>query len=119
MSNYRFGLDLQNKFALTDEDVLAPPSKTPIVTFAAFIQSLNNWVSKFNEQWPNPGPMWFTERGVSCEILRTKGGGWQKGKLRFRLEFIPDNPDAFLDNLVPKAELSTLDALRAELNLDK
>jgi hypothetical protein len=119
MSNYRLGLDLENKLALTDEDVLAPPNKTPIVTLAALIQSLNNWASKFNEQWPNPKQAWFTEEGVPCEILRTKGGGWQKGKLRFRLEFIPDNPDAFLDNPVPKAEPSTLDALRAELNLDK
>jgi KGK domain len=35
---------------------------------------------------------WFGVDGVRCEVLKTTGGGWQKGKIRFRLEFIPDEP---------------------------
>lgn len=35
--------------------------------------------------------LWFTEDGVSCEVLRVEGGGWQKGKVRFKLEFIPND----------------------------
>lgn len=34
---------------------------------------------------------WFT--GIECELLKTTGGGWKKGRLRLRLEFIPDEPE--------------------------
>ena len=33
----------------------------------------------------------FKPIGAECEILQASGGGWRKGKLRFRLEFIPDD----------------------------
>ncbi len=33
---------------------------------------------------------WFGE-GVPCEVLRV-GGSWEKGRLRIRLEYIPDEP---------------------------
>ncbi|WGV25678.1 KGK domain-containing protein [Halotia branconii] len=36
---------------------------------------------------------WFDEEGAEeFEILRQEGGGWQKGRVRFQLEFIPDQP---------------------------
>ncbi len=50
---------------------------------------------------------WFRENGVECEVLRANGGGWQKGRLRFRLEFVPDEPQK------PK---SPLDDLRSSLD---
>lgn len=34
---------------------------------------------------------WFGE-GVPYEVLRI-GGGWEKGRMRLRLEFVPDEPD--------------------------
>lgn len=38
------------------------------------------------------------QQGVDCRLLRTTGGGWQKGKLRLRVnvtvEFISDEPPA-------------------------
>ncbi|BAZ50526.1 hypothetical protein NIES4103_31420 [Nostoc sp. NIES-4103] len=30
--------------------------------------------------------------GTSCKVLSANGGGWQPGKIRFRLEFVPDEP---------------------------
>jgi KGK domain len=33
---------------------------------------------------------YFTEHGVRCELLKADGKGWRKGRIRFRLEFIPD-----------------------------
>jgi len=34
------------------------------------------------------------QEGFSCEILSANaGGGWQTGKLRIRVEFVPDVPD--------------------------
>jgi hypothetical protein len=34
---------------------------------------------------------WFGE-GVPYEVLRI-GGNWEKGRVRLRLEFVPDEPD--------------------------
>jgi hypothetical protein len=36
----------------------------------------------------------YINRGIVCQVLRTTGGGWQKGKMQIRLEleFIPDEP---------------------------
>lgn len=36
---------------------------------------------------------WFTLDGTECEVLLQDGGGWRRGKVRFQLEFIPDNPE--------------------------
>lgn len=65
----------------------------------------------------NPWHQWFIEDGLKCQILQAKGGGWQKGRIRFRLEFIPDNPEAFIDKPTPEDKPnSPLDDLRAKLN---
>jgi hypothetical protein len=34
---------------------------------------------------------WFG-KGIECQVLSTNGGGWQKGRVRLRLEYIPDEP---------------------------
>ncbi|MBL1199127.1 MAG: hypothetical protein FWK04_08575 [Nostoc sp. GBBB01] len=59
---------------------------------------------------------WFSEGGAKCEVLRLEGGGWQKGRLRFRLEFIPDEP-VQSQSLVPTASSSPLDDLRSNLEV--
>ncbi len=47
----------------------------------------------------SPHSNWFQEKGISCEVLKVEGGGWQKGKIRFRVEFIPDEIE------IPQQEL--------------
>lgn len=37
--------------------------------------------------------------GIDCEILRPDARGWQKGKVRFSLEFCPDESKSPLDDL--------------------
>lgn len=59
---------------------------------------------------------WFTY-GVDCRVLRASGGGWQKGRLRLCLEFIPEKPALKPE---PKPEPvnddpNSLDSLRTEL----
>lgn len=53
---------------------------------------------------------WFQE-GVPCDFLSPASGGWRKGKLRFRLEFVPDKPADNHDE--------SLDALRKQLGTDQ
>ncbi|GAB4532650.1 MAG: hypothetical protein Tsb0014_17290 [Pleurocapsa sp.] len=54
--------------------------------------------------------LWF-EDGESCEILKAGASGWQKEKIKFKvnltLEFIPDEPEI---------EKSPLDDVRQEIN---
>lgn len=38
------------------------------------------------------------EQGISCEMLRP-GANWQKGKVKIRLEFCPDQPESPLDDI--------------------
>jgi hypothetical protein len=45
------------------------------------------------------------EDGGECQVLKSNTGGWKKGKIRIRIEFIPDQPE-------PSS--SPLDDLRAE-----
>jgi hypothetical protein len=46
------------------------------------------------------------EDGGECQVLKSNGGGWKTGKIRIRIEFIPDHPEPLR---------SPLDDLRAEL----
>lgn len=55
---------------------------------------------------------WLSESGVRCKVLRTQGGGWKTGKIRFRLEFVPDEPEV----PQPKAPNSPLADLRSQLD---
>jgi hypothetical protein len=36
--------------------------------------------------------------GIDCEFLRA-GRNWQRGRIRLKLEFIPDKPQSVLDDL--------------------
>lgn len=79
-----------NEFQLDDNDVVSMPSfysftKNDIFKVGSLRFTLRKHIESFT-------PSWVGE-GVPCEILKTTGGGWQKGKFRLRLEFIPDEPE--------------------------
>jgi len=48
---------------------------------------------------------WVTN-GVNGQVLLESGGGWQKGKIRLRLEFIPETPPRPLQD--PNSPLADL-----------
>ncbi|MBD2059311.1 KGK domain-containing protein [Oculatella sp. FACHB-28] len=50
---------------------------------AELLEVMQNWVSEPKE--------WFGE-GINCEVL-SSNQGWQKGKVRWSLEFCPDEPE--------------------------
>lgn len=43
--------------------------------------------------WTEEKDGWFSEYGISCEVLRFGAGNWTKGKVRIRLEFSPEPSD--------------------------
>lgn len=66
--------------------------------------------------------------GGEAHCLPEAGGGWRKGKIRLRVEFIPDEPEpepepepeeqeATIES-TPALPASPLDDLRAELNIE-
>lgn len=69
----------------------------------------------------SPYTSWLKPDGVPCQVLRTDGRGWQSGKVRFRVEFIPDSPDVekpqtgIRYTLAPSE--SPLDDLRTDLKV--
>jgi hypothetical protein len=50
--------------------------------------------------------------GVPCRAMLVQGGGWQNGRLKFRLEFIPDSETETAD----QTDKSVLDDLRDKLD---
>ncbi|MEH2031033.1 MAG: KGK domain-containing protein [Nostoc sp.] len=121
---YRFDFSDEDRFNLGDEDAVSNFSSQafdipPMLKFKDLKQAIFSWVNKLSPH--SPHVLWFSEEGCKCEFLLVRGGGWQKGRFRFRLEFIPDNPEAFLPESAPKEEkpqslLDDLDDLRSQLN---
>ncbi|MEH2154776.1 KGK domain-containing protein [Nostoc sp.] len=121
MSIEKFGLDPGGKLGLTNDDVIALTSADygleKMTKLGQLIQAIEQWSNK-NSNNKGSESQWFFDQGRNCEILRTTGGGWQKGRFRIRLEFIPDNPEAFLQESAQKEDKpeSPLDDLRSQLN---
>ena len=120
MTIERFGLDPDGQRGLSKDDVVNLHGTwfgltTNMVKLEELINYIVDW-SRRSQAMKRENP-WFSEKGCECEILRTKGGGWQKGRLRFRLEFIPDDPAAFLEDSTGEADKmqSPLDDLRSQL----
>lgn len=64
----------------------------------------------------------FENGGLELEVLRLDAKGWRKGKVRFSLEFCPDEPDIeeTLENSqsVTNYSESPLDEIRRMMNED-
>lgn len=58
----------------------------------------------------------WAANGVNCKVLLTQGGGWQKGKIRIRFEFVPDKATP-TKPLIPTNSSSPLDDLRSHLEV--
>lgn len=81
---------MSNEFFLSDQDVVSMAvdknfAKTTTSTVTELKQGM------IRQCLGDALSTWVTA-GVNCQILLESGGGWQKGKIRLRLEFIPDNP---------------------------
>ena len=64
----------------------------------------------------------FGNDGLELEVLRLDAKGWKKGKVRFSLEFCPDEPD--IEEIPVNSQLeinqveSPLDKIRRMINED-
>lgn len=78
-------------FQLNDDDVVSiliadqSFTKTPVSKVSQLKAGLQVVVKPFHPYWVNTG--------LPCEVLRTDGRGWQKGKVQLHVVFTPDEPD--------------------------
>lgn len=83
---------------LGQDDVLHIPQGTPQSRAPRLMETVAVFSSSFNESFNGwPYALFVTSpEGYPISILKTSGGGWQKGKLRIRVvvEFEPDPVDS-------------------------
>ncbi|MCU0527376.1 MAG: KGK domain-containing protein [Elainella sp. Prado103] len=105
---------------LSDDEVLFVRSgrilmANPTFKVSEFLDSLAQLISEQEGEWSDEREGWFTDRGQTCEVLRFGNQGWQRGRVRIRLEFCPDNPPKLLKESAIVAETSYADEFRDDL----
>jgi uncharacterized protein (DUF302 family) len=79
---------MENEIVLSDGDVVSMLAEDGLVDApTAKIIEIKNALA---DTWLVEHSAWV-EKGVPCEVLLTQGGGWQKGRIRLRIEFIPED----------------------------
>jgi hypothetical protein len=63
----------------------------PTFKVGEFLDGLAQAVSDREGDWTDDNEGWFGD-GLVCEALRFASKGWQRGRVRLRLEFCPDEP---------------------------
>jgi KGK domain len=61
----------------------------PTFKVSEFLDALAQLVSEREDDWSDDTEGWFSD-GLDCEVLRFSNQGWQRGRVRLRLEFCPD-----------------------------
>lgn len=62
----------------------------PTFKVGEFLDALAQAVSDREGDWADENEGWFGD-GLKCEALRFGTRGWQRGRVRLRLEFCPDD----------------------------
>ena len=68
----------------------------PTFKVSEFLDALAQLISEQEGEWSDEREGWFTERGQGCEVLRFSNQGWQRGRVRIRLEFCPERAPKLL-----------------------
>ncbi|MGG6295941.1 KGK domain-containing protein [Leptolyngbya sp. AN02str] len=104
---------------LSDDEVLHIRSGRilmPNATFkvSEFLDALAQVISEQEAEWSDECEGWFST-GLRCEALRLANQGWQRGRVRIRLEFYPE-PQKLLKEETPRhANRSERPAYRDEV----
>ncbi|MBD1850590.1 KGK domain-containing protein [Leptolyngbya sp. FACHB-711] len=66
--------------------------RNPTFKASELLDALAQLISEQDSEWTEEQEDWFTDRGLSCEVLRVGNVGWQRGRVRIRFEFAPERP---------------------------
>jgi hypothetical protein len=87
----------------------------PTFKVSEFLDALAQLISENEDEWSEDQEGWFGDRGARCEVLRLGNQGWQRGRVRVRLEFCPEQPPKLLrESRTPREEVYSEDAYRQE-----
>lgn len=108
----QFGmLDPNNQYGTLSEDevlfvrVGRVLMSNPTFKVSEFLDALAQLISEQEGEWSEDQEGWFTERGAKCEVLRFGNQGWQRGRVRIRLEFCPEqSPKLLRESRAPRDE---------------
>lgn len=112
-------IEMNEKIVLDDSDVVSIAGSFALSfglasTFKSIelIDAARNWVV---EKLSTSGSysQWLTRDGIKCQVLSANGNGWEAGRVRLRIEFIPDKPEP----VKPVHPISPLDDLRSSLDI--
>lgn len=88
----------------------------PTFKVSEFLDQLAQAVSDREGEWNEDNEAWF-EDGLECEALRFNSGtGWQRGRVRIRLEFAPMKPQ---ERLPERSSARQPDSLEPEPLTDR
>lgn len=92
---------MDNDFGmLSDDEVIFVRSGRILMPNATFkvselLDALAQAVSEREEEWTEESEGWFNA-GLPCEVLRFGNQGWQRGRVRIRVEFCPEKQPKLL-----------------------
>ncbi|HEY9648003.1 MAG TPA: KGK domain-containing protein [Chroococcidiopsis sp.] len=86
----------------------------PTFRISELLDALAQLVGDQEEEWSEDIEGWFAE-GLECEALRIGNQGWQRGRVRIRVEFAPSTGPKLLKESVrpPREEPRTREEPRA------
>lgn len=64
--------------------------------------------------WNEEKRDWLTAQGIDCEALRFGSKGWEKGRIKFSLQFCPDEPIPAQESITSSSSNSATKQLPAE-----
>lgn len=78
--------------------------RNPTFKASELLDALAQLISEQDSEWTEEQEDWFTDRGLSCEVLRVGNAGWQRGRVRIRFEFAPERPKLLRESPPPQTE---------------
>ncbi|MEH2381128.1 MAG: KGK domain-containing protein [Nostoc sp.] len=108
---------MSDEIFLNDDDVVSFQDMAYSLTNVQTVK-VNEVKSSLIQTWFKSNLSGWITHGIPCKVLLEEGGGWQAGKIRFRLEFIPSQPKVpgLKPSTVTSEPQSPLADLRSQLN---
>jgi hypothetical protein len=80
-----------SKFELNSDDVVFMDPNQSVIGLKTF--RVGQFMQTLKERMGGSTLLSWLEEGAECELLSASlGGGWKKGKVRIRFEFVEDEP---------------------------
>lgn len=109
---------MNNKFERLNPDEVISPTINGLKLSHTF--KVKELIEVVKNQFSNASIKLFENGGLELEVLRLDAKGWRKGKVRFSVEFCPDEPEVEETDAINKTEnnqvKSPLDDIRQMVN---